>query len=131
MLRLPHFQYLAPRTLAEATTLLAEHGPTASLVAGGTDLFPNMKRRQQEPSVVIGLRSVPELRAIEPIDGGLRIGATVTLEQLAGHSHVRESYSALAAAAHLVSTPHLRRMGTFGGNLCLDTRCTYYDQTYH
>jgi 4-hydroxybenzoyl-CoA reductase subunit beta len=131
MLRLPHFQYLAPRSLSEAASLLAEHGPDASVVAGGTDLFPNMKRRQQEPSVVIGLRSVPELQAIEAIDGGLRIGATVTLEQLAAHRRIRDSYPALSTAAHLVSTPHLRRMGTFGGNLCLDTRCTYYDQNYH
>src|SRR5437868_2840456 len=118
MLRLPHFQYLAPRTLAEATSLLAEHGAAASVVAGGTDLFPNMKRRQQEPSVVIGLRSVRELREIEPLDGGLRIGATVTLHELASDASVQQRYPALSNAAHLVSTPHLRRMGTFGGNLC-------------
>jgi len=131
MLRLPPFQYLAPTTLAEAANLLAEHGPSASLVAGGTDLFPNMKRRQQEPRIVIGLRSVAELRGIAQTDGVLRIGATASLHQLATHATVRQQYPALSDAAHLVSTPHLRRMGTIGGNLCLDTRCTYYDQTYH
>ena len=101
------------------------------VVAGGTDLFPNMKRRQQEPQVVIGLRAVQELRDIRPMDGLLRIGATATLDTVATHPLVRERYPALATAAALVSTPHLRRMGTLGGNLCLDTRCTYYDQNYH
>ncbi len=131
MLRLPHFEYVAPRSVAEAADLLREHGPHASLVAGGTDLLPNMKRRQQEPRVVIGLRAIPELRAITPVDGGLRIGATATLHDIATHPRIRDAYGAVATAAHLVSTPHLRRMGTLGGNLCLDTRCTYYDQTYH
>ncbi len=131
MMRLPQFHYLAPRSLAEAADLLAEHGPRASLVAGGTDLFPNMKRRQQEPGIVIGLRGIADLRAVERIDGGVRIGATASLHDVATHPAVRERYPALSAAAHLVSTPHLRRMGTLGGNLCLDTRCTYYDQSYH
>ncbi len=131
MLRLPRFRYVAPQSLEEAVALLHEHRPHASLVAGGTDLFPNTKRRQQEPSVVIGLRGVAELRGIERVDGSLRIGSTATLDQVASSPLVRERSPALAAAANLVSTPHLRRMGTLGGNLCLDTRCTYYDQNYH
>jgi 4-hydroxybenzoyl-CoA reductase subunit beta len=131
MLRLPAFQYLAPRDVDEAAALLAEHGPQAVIVAGGTDLYPNMKRRQQEPRVVVGLRGIPSLRAVEPNGGALRIGATASLHDVATHPLVRERYPALADAAGLVSTPHLRRMGTLGGNLCLDTRCTYYDQTYH
>jgi 4-hydroxybenzoyl-CoA reductase subunit beta len=131
MLRLPQFRYVAPRSLAEAAELLHEHRPHASVVAGGTDLLPNMKRRQQEPTHVIGLRGLRELRQIESIDGSLRIGATATLDQVASSSLVREHAAALATAANLVSTPHLRRMGTLGGNLCLDTRCTYYDQNYH
>ena len=132
MMRLPPFEYFAPRELAEATALLAEHGQRALLVAGGTDLFPNMKRRQQEPPVVIGLRAVRGLRSIEPLDnGGVRVGATASLHEVASHPALRERYPALATAAGLVSTPHLRRMGTLGGNLCLDTRCTYYDQSYH
>src|SRR3977135_3621250 len=131
MLRLPQFDYFAPRSLDEAASLLAEHGPRAMVVAGGTDLFPNMKRRQQEPTVVIGLRSIAALRGFDDVAGGLRCGATVTLNEVATNRVVREGYPALAAAAALVSTPHLRRMGTLGGNLCLDTRCTYYDQNYH
>lgn len=131
MLRLPEFRYIAPRSLAEAATLLCEHRGTAMVVAGGTDLYPNMKRRQQEPSLVIGLRSVAELRGIHRVDGMVRIGPTTSLEAVAGDALVRQAFPALATAAGLVSTPHLRRMGTLGGNLCLDTRCTYYDQNYH
>jgi 4-hydroxybenzoyl-CoA reductase subunit beta len=130
MMRLPPFTYLAPRELAEAAAELARRQPDAVVVAGGTDLFPNMKRRQQQPKVVIGLRSVAELRGIvETEDGGLRIGAMLPLATLAGDRRLAERYPALAVAAKLVSTPHLRLMGTFGGNLCLDTRCTYYDQS--
>jgi 4-hydroxybenzoyl-CoA reductase subunit beta len=101
------------------------------VVAGGTDLYPNMKRRQQEPPVVIGLRTVRGLGGVVATPTGLSIGATTSLHDVATHPSVRDRYPALANAAGLVSTPHLRRMGTLGGNLCLDTRCTYYDQTYH
>jgi len=101
------------------------------VVAGGTDLFPNMKRRQQEPPVVIGLRSVGALHGVQTEDGQLRIGALTSLHDVATHALVRQRYPALAIAAGSVSTPPLRRMGTLGGNLCLDTRCTYYDQNYH
>jgi 4-hydroxybenzoyl-CoA reductase subunit beta len=132
MLRLPAFTYVAPTRLDEAAGLLQQHGPAAMLVAGGTDLWPNMKRRQQEPTVVIGLRAITDLHRIEPTqDGGVRIGATASLHQVATDPLVLERAPAMATAAALVSTPHLRRMGTLGGNLCLDTRCTYYDQTYH
>ena len=131
MLRLPQFSYLGPRELSDAAQLLHEHGAQAMVVAGGTDLFPNMKRRQQEPAMVIGLRGIAQLGGIESVDGGLRIGALATLQQLSTDTLVRQRALALATAAHLVSTPPLRRMGTLGGNLCLDTRCTYYDQNYH
>ena len=131
MLRLPEFRYLAPTSLDEAATLLAEHGGDALVVAGGTDLYPNMKRRQQEPSIVIGLRSVNGLRGISRSDGALRIGPMTSLHELAADPVVQKELPALGSAAGLVSTPPLRRMGTFGGNLCLDTRCTYYDQNYH
>jgi 4-hydroxybenzoyl-CoA reductase subunit beta len=131
VLRLPAFRYLAPRSLDEAASLLAEQGGRAVLVAGGTDLFPNMKRRQQEPEVVIGLRAITSLQGIERTDAALLVGSTVTLHALAADTAAQRDLPALAAAAGLVSTPHLRRMGTFGGNLCLDTRCTYYNQNYH
>jgi 4-hydroxybenzoyl-CoA reductase subunit beta len=128
MMRLPHFAYHAPRTVREAAELLAS-SPGAMLVAGGTDLLPNMKRRQQTPRTLVGLRRIEELRAIANRDG-LTIGAGVTLTELVRDDRVHASYGALWQAASQVATPHLRNMGTLGGNLCLDTRCNYYDQNY-
>jgi 4-hydroxybenzoyl-CoA reductase subunit beta len=129
MLRLPAFEYLAPRNLAEAVNLLGEHSRKAILVAGGTDLFPNLKRRQFEPKYLIGLSGLTELRGIRN-DDGFVIGAGVTLTQLANDRILQQSYPALTIAAGLVSSPQLRNAGTIGGNLCLDTRCNYYNQTY-
>src|SRR5471032_42861 len=130
MMRLPYFAYHSPRTIGEAADLLAAPGG-AMLVAGGTDLLPNMKRRQQVPAALIGLRRVAELRTITEGDG-LTIGAGVTLTELVNSAHVRQGRSgqALWQAASHVATPQLRNMGTLGGNLCLDTRCNYYDQNY-
>jgi 4-hydroxybenzoyl-CoA reductase subunit beta len=100
------------------------------LVAGGTDLFPNMKRRQFAPPVLIGLRGIPTLKSIDgSAEQGLRIGSGVTLTTLAEHPLVLRHYPALATAAGSVSTPQLRNVGTIGGNLFLDTRCNYYNQT--
>jgi 4-hydroxybenzoyl-CoA reductase subunit beta len=130
-MRLPSFVYLAPQEIEEAVQLLAEHGERAMVVAGGTDLYPNMKRRQFEPAVLVGLKGI---RALGPITGrardGLVVGAGVTLTQVAAHPEVRTHYPALARAAGVVSTPQLRNMGTLGGNVCVDTRCNYYNQTY-
>jgi len=134
MLRLPSFKYLQPATLQEALAMKTDAGPEGSYVAGGTDLYPNMKRRQQEPRVVISLMAIPELRAVGrsggTADGGLVLGSCVTLSDLSASPPVRQSAPVVAVAAALVSTPLLRNMGTLGGNLCLDTRCNYYDQTY-
>jgi len=140
MLRLPRFQLLEPATYTEAAALLREHGAATSdaargtptvpvmLVAGGTDLFPNMKRRQFAPQVLVSLGRVGGAHAISN-GSGLRIAAGATLTEVAGHPTVRAKYAALARAAGLVSTPQLRNMGTIGGNLCLDTRCNWYDQS--
>jgi len=131
MMRLPRFRYLAPRSLREATAALADLGPEALPVAGGTDLFPNMKRRQQTPAVVVGLRGVPELRAVSGDPArGLSLGAMSRLCEVAGDRGLSAAWPALARAASLVGTPPLRNMGTIGGNLCLDTRCTYWNQTH-
>jgi 4-hydroxybenzoyl-CoA reductase subunit beta len=130
MLRLPPFRYLAPRTMEQATRLLAQEGEQAMLVAGGTDLYPNMKRRQFTPPVLIGLRGLEALKHISGSpEQGMRLGAGVTLTTLAEHPVVLQHYPALATAAGSVSTPQLRNMGTIGGNLLLDTRCNYYNQT--
>ena len=102
----------------------ADAGPDGMFVAGGTDLYPNMKRRHQEPKTVISLMGIPELRRL---DGG-NVGTCVTLTALSNFPTFQ--HSAIATAARLVSTPLLRNMGTLGGNLCLDTRCNYYNQSY-
>jgi len=130
MLRLPPFRYLAPSSLDEAAQMLVQEGDQAMLVAGGTDLYPNMKRRQFTPPVLIGLRNIAALKNIggSP-EQGFRLGAGVTLTTLAEHPAMLEHYPALATAAGSVSTPQLRNMGTIGGNLLLDTRCNYYNQT--
>lgn len=140
MLRLPRFQLATPATIEDAALLLRDHraaeqdpakigtpGIAVMLVAGGTDLYPNMKRRQFTPAVVISLRRALD-REIRNGDG-LRIGAGTTLAAVAASDRVRGGYPALAEAAASVSTPQLRNMGTIGGNLCLDTRCNWYDQS--
>jgi 4-hydroxybenzoyl-CoA reductase subunit beta len=122
MLRLPWFEHRAPRSVAEAARILAGEGWRAMLIAGGTDLLPNMKRRHQSPQMLVSLRQIDELRHINGA-----FGAGVTLTEIAKSE---QSPTALRQAAAQVATPHLRNMGTLGGNLCLDTRCTYYNQTY-
>jgi 4-hydroxybenzoyl-CoA reductase subunit beta len=153
MLRLPPFRLLRPRTLAEAARLLVEEGagdqglpgPAGAaapvrLVAGGTDLWPNMKRRHQRAETVVSLMGIPELAGIrnggkeghggtDGQGGALRIGATTLLDDVARHPLVAGRYPALATAVASISSPPLRNMGTLGGNLCVDTRCTYYNQT--
>jgi 4-hydroxybenzoyl-CoA reductase subunit beta len=138
MIRLPPFAYYAPQTVAEAVALKARYGPEAMYVAGGTDLYPKMKRRQMTPRVLIGLGDVAELRLVAPVNGGagsardsqVMIGAGLTLAEVAAHPLLVAHYPALARAAGLAASPPLRNSGTLGGNLCLDTRCNYYDQSY-
>ncbi len=122
MLRLPWFDYRAPRTVGEAAKILAGEGPQAMLIAGGTDLLPNMKRRHQTPKVLVSLKGISELKKA---NGTLGAGLTLT-EVL----KIEGIPTALRQAAAQVATPHLRNAGTLGGNLCLDTRCTYYNQNY-
>jgi 4-hydroxybenzoyl-CoA reductase subunit beta len=131
-MRLPRFHFISPTSLRAAIDALDAAGPgEAAIVAGGTDLVPNMKRRQQTPSTVIGLRRVAELQQIHNGDG-LSIGAGITLSQLIHELDSKRSgpFDGLRQAALQIATPQLRNMGTIGGNLCLDTRCNYYDQNY-
>jgi 4-hydroxybenzoyl-CoA reductase subunit beta len=138
MMRLPKFEYRAARTVEEALSWIGDFAPAvdkdpeaaAMLMAGGTDLLPNMKHKVFTPRVVVGLRQVKALVGIayDP-DRGLRIGAGARLSEVAASPLVGAHYPALAMAAAAVSTPQLREMGTIGGNVCLDTRCNYYNQS--
>jgi 4-hydroxybenzoyl-CoA reductase subunit beta len=139
MLRLPAFTYLTPRTVKQALAMKADAGPEGMYVAGGTDLYPNMKRRHQEPRVVISLAGIRALRrrpsvrrSVGPPEdrGSVVLGAGLTLAEVAGSNRIRRGHSVVAHGAEVISTPLLRNMGTLGGNLCLDTRCNYYNQTY-
>ena len=125
MLRLPSFRYLQPKSLADALRMKDDAGPDGMFVAGGTDLYPNMKRRHQEPKTVISLMAIEELRRSE----STTLGVCLTLSELTARPPDRLP-TAVSTAARLVSTPLLRNMGTLGGNLCLDTRCNYYNQSY-
>ena len=130
MLRLPPYQYHRPDTVQDAVGLLAEFGETALPVSGGTDLIPNMKHKLFTPAHLVGLKGLGELKGIHEADGELVIGAAVTLTSLSLHPSVRLHFTALADAAGQVAGPQLRNSGTIGGNVCLDTRCTYYNQSH-
>src|SRR5581483_4179238 len=131
MMRLPKFTYRTPRTIAEAVKIVADNGPEAQFVAGGTDLYPNMKRRQQMPKTVISVMRLPELNQVSGGGpSGAVIGASMTLTDVIENSIIKRDYPVIASAARTISTPILRNMGTIGGNLLLDTRCNYYDQNY-
>jgi len=129
MMRLPWFGFHSPKTLAEAAKILAAEGPRAMLIAGGTDLLPNMKRRHQTPATLVSLRQIEALKKISNGSDGT-LGAGLTLSEIVANAAVREKYAGLWQAAVQVATVHLRNMGTLGGNLCLDTRCNYYNQNY-
>jgi 4-hydroxybenzoyl-CoA reductase subunit beta len=116
--------------LEEAARILDGEGTQAMPLAGGTDLLPNMKRRQQVPKTLMSLRYIEELSHIRIEHSGSQLGACVTLADIAADMRFRKGLTALAQAASLVATPHIRNMATLGGNLCLDTRCNYYDQNY-
>jgi 4-hydroxybenzoyl-CoA reductase subunit beta len=128
MLRLPRFKYLRPKDAREAARMAAELGPRAMFVAGGTDLLPKLKRRQFEIDTVIGLDFLP--RTVRNGSGEIAIGAGLTLAAAAHDEHLNARFAGYAEAAGLVSSPPLRNAGTIGGNLCVDTRCNYYDMTY-
>jgi len=131
MLRLPKFTWHRPASAAEAVRRVADLGPDARYVAGGTDLYPNMKRRVQRPSHVVSLGACADLRGTrgDPATG-VTVGAMTTLTEIERAPVLRAHYAAFAHAAEVVSTPLLRNMGTIGGNLLLDTRCNYYDQSH-
>src|SRR6185436_4748892 len=124
MMRLPWFDYRAPRSVAEAVKILEGEGAQAILIAGGTDLLPNMKRRHQTPKVLVSLRGISSLKSFSN-GSGVAFGSGLTLTEVVRNG---KTPTALRQAAAQVATVHLRNMGTLGGNLCLDARCNYYNQ---
>ncbi|MBO0721820.1 MAG: FAD binding domain-containing protein [Blastocatellia bacterium] len=131
MMRLPKFHYLVPRTLDDAVRMIADAGTDGMFVAGGTDLYPNMKRRQQTPKTVISVMRLPKLHEIRgDAAAGITIGAGLLLGEICENESIKTIWPVIARAARLISTPLLRNMGTIGGNLLLDTRCNYYNQNY-
>jgi 4-hydroxybenzoyl-CoA reductase subunit beta len=122
--------HAAPSTLSDVFSLMAEQGEKARLLAGGTDLLVASKLRNVKPSLLVSLGGIPALKGIQFDEKeGLRIGAMTTLNEVRYHPDVIKHYPALAEAAAAVGTTQLQTMGTLGGNLCLDTRCTYYNQS--
>ena len=127
MLRLPPIKLLLPKTVQDAAKAIASDN--ARLVAGGTDLWPNMKRRNQKAGTVVSLMSIADLDSIDSSSADIRLGATATLSNIIRDDKIRQRFPAFATAVASISSPPLRNMGTIGGNLCVDTRCTYYNQT--
>jgi 4-hydroxybenzoyl-CoA reductase subunit beta len=129
MIGLNDFALRRPASAAEAVALLAAE-PAARLVAGGTDLLPNIRRGIEQPPMLVDLSALPGFAAVEAsADGGLRLGAGLTLAALAGDAQVIARLPALADAASAVAGPGHRSAATLGGNLCQDTRCVYYNQS--
>jgi 4-hydroxybenzoyl-CoA reductase subunit beta len=130
MLRLPKFEVAEPSTVDEAVALLAQHGDRARPMAGGTDLMPNMKHEIETPEVVVGLWRIDAMRTLEERGPDVHIGALWSLHDLQGHPLIRREFPSLVEAVSQVAGPQLRRMGTIGGNVCLDTRCVYINQSH-
>ena len=127
---LPSFRLLRPRTLSESVDMQAQHGDQIKVIAGGTDVLPSMKQKLFTPEYVLDLRGVSELRGIHlSADGGVSIGALTALSTIENSPLVRRDYRVLYEATKTVASPVLRNMGTLGGNVCLDTRCLWYNQS--
>jgi 4-hydroxybenzoyl-CoA reductase subunit beta len=127
---LPTFRLLRPKHLDEVVSLLSQHAGDVKILAGGTDLLPSMKQKLFTPPFLLDLRGVDELRGIRTTsDGGVSIGALTTLAEIEHSVLIRRDYSVLYQAVKTVASPVLRNMGTLGGNVCLDTRCLWYNQS--
>jgi 4-hydroxybenzoyl-CoA reductase subunit beta len=129
-LSLPEFKLLRPRTIEESVRYLSQHAGNLRVLAGGTDLIPSMRQKLFEPQYVLDLRGVTAVRGIrEQADGDVEIGALTTLRAIERSELLRQHYPVLTEAAATVASPVLRNMGTIGGNICLDTRCLWYNQS--
>lgn len=124
-----NFSYFEPEKAAAAFDLLAEHKDRAKILAGGTELLPQMKRGLASPEVVVSLSKIPAFKEMKEVPEGFKIGATVPLGVLERSHTISSSYPVLHEAVRQVAAPAIRNSGTIGGNICLDTKCIYRDQT--
>ena len=130
MQSLPNFEYLEPSSTQEVAELLKDSNTQSMVISGGTDMLPSMRQGIFSPVVVISLQAIPHLKNVEWDESeGLRIGPSVTLRSLESNADVLQHFPMIAKAAHAVGSPQLREMATVGGNICLDTRCYYYNQS--
>jgi len=128
-MRLRKFNYLAPKTISEVCSFLKEYEGHAKVMAGGTDLLVSMKQRVKTPEQVISLKGIPDLSYIKQNEKEMKIGAMTLISDLERSIDVREHFPILAQAARCLASPNLRNLGTLGGNICLDTRCCYYNKS--
>lgn len=126
---LPDFQLLNPRSLAEAVDFLGRYPEEIKILAGGTDLIPSMRQKLFAPRYLLNLGGISELRGIQETTIGITIGALTPLTAVEHNPIVRRKYPVLSVAATTVASPVIRNMGTIGGNICLDTRCLWYNQS--
>ncbi|HLZ41706.1 MAG TPA: FAD binding domain-containing protein [Candidatus Sulfotelmatobacter sp.] len=127
---LPQFKLLRPRSVEEAVAHLAEHKGNIRVLAGGTDLIPSMRQKLFEPEYVLDVRGIWAMRGIKlGAEAGVEIGALTSLRAIERSQYLRQHYPVLTEAASTVASPVLRNMGTIGGNICLDTRCLWYNQS--
>jgi 4-hydroxybenzoyl-CoA reductase subunit beta len=127
---LPDFKLLRPRSVADAIGYLAQHAGNIRIVAGGTDLLPSMRQKLFDSQYLLDIRHLAELKGIRPQpDGAVEIGALTSLTTIEHSDFLRQHYPVLPEAAKTVASPVLRNMGTIGGNICLDTRCLWYNQS--
>ena len=127
---LPEFKLLRPRSVEEAVGLLGQQAQTIRVLAGGTDLIPSMRQKLFEPQSLVDIRRLPQLKGIHTRAGeGVEIGALTTLREIEQSAFLRKNYPVLTEAAATVASPVLSEHGTIGGNICLDTRCLWYNQS--
>jgi 4-hydroxybenzoyl-CoA reductase subunit beta len=126
---LSEFQLARPRTLPDGLAYLSDHAGNIRVLAGGTDLLPSMRQKLFEPEHVLDLRQIAELKGIREIEQGIEIGALTTLREIEHSPILNKNYPVLTEAAKTVASPLIRHMGTIGGNICLDTRCLWYNQS--
>jgi len=127
-MRLPEFRYIEPESIKETSAFLIDE-PGAKILAGGTDILPNMKHRVELPSVVVNIKKIPELDLIREDNGTMRLGALASLKKIYQNKSVMDKLPALASAASSVGSYHHQNMGTIGGNICQQNRCKYFNQS--